>query len=369
MSSPGERMDTTHISVPPPPRPDDNPRAGYPARPFATPYGPAPGEAPPLSSGRTVAGLRIPGASTSYIILGLLLLAAGIVCLIMPYRLSLWFFRHKFAHGDVLFEELWRILAACLLTAATTTFGLKVASDRGQLDDFAVQRLQHGFFWFALITILLHLVHLLFVKALTFWGLVIGGVVMGVTLLVPAVHLGMSGGFSLQPMWEGTVVCFGNLFAPRRFSTPVFLYSLLTLLFTVAGLLYIIIPTWTLRWTFGYDKGRRSTFLWQVIGAAMVTLFPGITYTLEERAIEGRLFTTLAKVLNVGLLISALFHILEFGSLLVDGGIDGRILLVVLFAHWVLVLLASILGLSATEPQAAPAYEYEPLAADTMATA
>lgn len=43
---------------------------------------------------------------------------------------------------------------------------------------------------------------------------------------------------------------------------------------------------------------------------------------MQERAIEGRLFTTLAKVLNVGLLISALFHILEFGSLLVDGGID-----------------------------------------------
>ncbi len=43
---------------------------------------------------------------------------------------------------------------------------------------------------------------------------------------------------------------------------------------------------------------------------------------VQERAIQGRLFTTLPKVLNVGLLVSALFHILEFGSLLVDGGID-----------------------------------------------
>ena len=37
----------------------------------------------------------------------------------------------------------------------------------------------------------------------------------------------------------------------------------------------------TLTWTFGYDEGKRSAFLWQCIGAAMVTLFPGITYTCE----------------------------------------------------------------------------------------
>lgn len=112
---------------------------------------------------------------------------------------------------------------------------------------------------------------------------------MGLTLLVPAAHLGMSGGFSLQPLWEvrrgyrawqsggggysggprlappccalglhpnlkrpqarpsahvlqGTVVCFQNLFTPRRFTTGVFLYALLTILFSLAGLLYIVLP-------------------------------------------------------------------------------------------------------------------------------
>lgn len=51
---------------------------------------------------------------------------------------------------------------------------LQVAADRRLMNDATVQRLQHGFFWFALLVILLHLVHLLFVKSLNFWGLLIG---------------------------------------------------------------------------------------------------------------------------------------------------------------------------------------------------
>lgn len=54
-----------------------------------------------------------------------------------------------------------------------------MASDRRQLNDYAVQRLQHGLFWFAMLTILLHLVHLLFAKSLTFMGLIIGGLLPG----------------------------------------------------------------------------------------------------------------------------------------------------------------------------------------------
>ncbi len=46
-----------------------------------------------------------------------------------------------------------------------------------------------------------------------------------------------------------------------------------------------------------------------------------------------------------------------------------RYLLVVLFVHWLLVLLTAIIGLSATEPTAAAAYEYEPLGGgETLAT-
>ena len=43
---------------------------------------------------------------------------------------------------------------------------------------------------------------------------------------------------------------------------------------------------------------------------------------LQERSLAGRLFQTIPKVLNVGLLVAALFHILELGSLLVDRGVE-----------------------------------------------
>ena len=49
---------------------------------------------------------------------------------------------------------------------------------------------------------------------------------------------------------------------------------------------------------------------------------PVWTARLQERSLAGRLFQTIPKVLNVGLLVAALFHILELGSLLVDRGVE-----------------------------------------------
>jgi hypothetical protein len=52
---------------------------------------------------------------------------------------------------------------------------MQVGADRHLLADHAVQRLQLGLLWWALLAVVLHLVHLLFVKSLTVWGLLIGG--------------------------------------------------------------------------------------------------------------------------------------------------------------------------------------------------
>jgi hypothetical protein len=151
-----------------------------------------------------------------------------------------------------------------------------------------------------------------------------------------------------------------NVFAPRRVTFTVALYSLLTVLFAIAGLGYVIIPRPTLKWSLGYeDASKRAVFLWQWIGAAMLFLFPSITYTCLERGIGGFLWRTIPKSLNVALLVASLFHILEFGSVLAAEGVSGRWLLPVLLAHWVLTLLASVLGLSTAGET--PAYEYEPL--------
>lgn len=59
---------------------------------------------------------------------------------------------------------------------------LQVGADRRLLADPTIQRLQLGLLWFALLAVVLHLVHLLFVKTLTLWGLLIGGWLGGWTV-------------------------------------------------------------------------------------------------------------------------------------------------------------------------------------------
>jgi len=304
-------------------------------------------------------GLHIPGASSLYSILGLVLLLGGILCLVMPYRLTDIFFRGQRKYYDVIFEELWRILAATLFSAAITSYALKVSSDRRVLNDPVVQRLQLGFFWFALLAVVIHLIHVLFIKTLTLWGLLLGAAIMAPTLLLPTAHLGMSGGFGLAVAADSVSDALSNVFAPRRVTFSGVLYSLLTVLFVIVGLGYLIVPKLTLQWALGYQAGKRAVFLWQWIGSGMVFLFPAITYTCLERGIQGSLWGTVPKTLNVALLVASLFHILEFGSVLATEGISKRWLLPVLLGHWILTLVASILGLSAEEPTAA--YEYEPL--------
>lgn len=352
-------MSTIRATVPPPPRPGrslttmpaSTPPGGYERGATTVPSTSDPG-----------AGLHIKGASTLYVLLGLALLAAAIVALTAPYRLSDVFFRGNFKHADVLYEELWRILAAVFLMVSVLCFSLRVASDARLLDHPAVQRLQLGLFWFALSAVFLHLVHLLFVKSLTLWGLLLGGFIMGTTLMLPTAHLTMSGGFGLADMQQGWMVCLANLFAPRQLSVATVLYSFLTIVFTLVGLTYIIIPKITLNWVFGYSAGKASLFLWQWIGAGMVFLFPAVAYTCEEQAIMGLLDRTIPKSLNVGLAVAALFHILELMTLLLSVGVTKkRWLLPVVVVHWVLVLTAALLGLSAGPPPPA-AEEYEPLA-------
>ena len=305
--------------------------------------------------------LRFSGASGLYSTLGVLLLAAAILALIGPYRLSDWFFRGHLKHTDVLYEELWRILAGVFLMAAIVCYALKSASDRHMMGDPVVQRLQLGFFWFALMAIILHLVHLLFVKSLTFWGLILGAVIMAPTLLLPTAHLSMSGGFGLDAMSDGFTACFNNLFFPRQFTVLSILYSLLTVLFTLVGILYLFAPRPTLQWVFGYNVGTSSLFLWQWIGSGLLFLFPAVTYTCQEHSIHNLLGATIPRSLNVGLVTASLFHILEFGTLLLSEGVRKRWLLVALVIHWGLVLLTAIGGLSVPEDHAGAAYEYEAL--------
>lgn len=138
------------------------PRAGVTTSSFAG-SGPAADQ-----DDRTIAGLHIPGSSTLYTLLSLLQLVAGIAALIAPYRvrthvhgfcglqcprhamyapsqfptpepvsnplpslcvqLTDIFFKHHIIAPDLLYEELWRLLAGVLFAGAATAYALKVST-------------------------------------------------------------------------------------------------------------------------------------------------------------------------------------------------------------------------------------------------
>lgn len=276
------------------------------------------------------------------------------------------FFKHPSPTPDVLYEELWRLLAGVLFAGAATAYALKITSDRQLLAEPLTHRLQLGFVWFALTALVLHVVYVFIIHTLSWWGLLLGAAVVGPTLLLPAVHLGLSGGLGVTATLAGFRAGLSNVAHPRAFSAAAVLYSLLTVLFTAAGLLMTILPKKTLDWTYGYHSGAKAAFLWQWVGGAFFFLFSAITFTLAERATVARLHTTVPKILNVGLLVSSLFFLLDFGTILFNSAIAKRYLLPVLFGHWVLTLLAAVLGLSAGPPPTA--YEYEPLLGEGAAS-
>jgi hypothetical protein len=374
MATPG---DIPTPSVPAPPRPGGLPTRDPTAYPTAgerygvsAPAGPSFEERPsgtsgPLSRPPLMGALHIPGASALYATLGLLLLVAGVLALVMPGRLSAVFFRGERAYWEApLFEELWRLLGATFLAASIVAYALKISADRAMMNDPVVQRLQLGFFWFALLAVILHLVHLFWTKSLTIWGLVLGAAVMAPTLLVPTAHLGVSGGFGLAVAADSFTGSLGNVFYPRRVTAAGLLYSLLTVLFVVAGVGYVAVPRRSLRWALGYTGvPKAAVFLWQWIGAGALFLFPAVTYTCLERAAQGALWGSVPKVLNVALLVAALLHVLEFGAAWATEGAGGRWALPVLTVHWAATLGAAILGLGSAGEPPAPAYAYEPLAA------
>lgn len=54
-------------------------------------------------------------------------------------------------------------------------------------------------------------------------------------------------------------------------------------------------------------------FLWQTIGAGLMTAAPALTFSLKKLADEGRLGEAWAKTLNAGLLAAAAGHLAGVG--------------------------------------------------------
>ena len=66
------------------------------------------------------------------------------------------------------------MLGATLFASAITCSALKIGADRHLLAEPSIQRLQHGSLWFALLALVLVVVHVAFVKSATLWALLIG---------------------------------------------------------------------------------------------------------------------------------------------------------------------------------------------------
>lgn len=267
--------------------------------------------------------------------------------LVMPQELTRMFFKRMRPPFGILLEELWRILGATLLACSTTTFALKRASDARILGSFVVQRLQMGMTWFSFASIIIALAHVFLFHSIRLWGLLTGCLIIAPSFLLPGIHLGLSGGFWILSATDSFKVAFQNVFSVRKVTLAVLCYSLLTVISVIVGGLSILAPQNILSWTFGqshYNAGE--IFLWQLAGSGMLFLFPSMYYTCLERSLDDSLWQTLPRIVNVGIFLSALFNILEYGSLVAVSGVSGRWMLLLLLLHWVLALLTSVLGMT-----------------------
>ena len=55
--------------------------------------------------------------------------------------------------------------------------------------------------------------------------------------------------------------------------------------------------------------------MWRNIGAPLLTLLPAMTYSLKEKADEGRLQEATPRLLNSDLLLTSLGHLLVLGPI------------------------------------------------------
>lgn len=126
------------------------------------------------------------------------------------------------------------------------------------------------------------------------------------------------------------------------------IYSLLSLAMPAAGLVYFIAPRFTLYHTFGYDYGKSAQLIWKAIGAgALMTIIPAMTAALKHKAEIGKMATTPARMLNMGLMGAAIGHLLVLGPIMAQG--HGGLMMPGVVGAWAVTLLTSMLGLAAPE--------------------
>lgn len=109
-----------------------------------------------------------------------------------------------------------------------------------------------------------------------------------------------------------------------RFSWMDIFYSLLAVTMPVVGASYFLAPRFTLTHTFGYDYGRSTQLIWKAIGAgALMTFIPAQLVALKHKADTDNLSTGPGRALNLGLMGTAVGHLLVLGECEKPLGVHG----------------------------------------------
>ncbi|KAI3425702.1 hypothetical protein D9Q98_007678 [Chlorella vulgaris] len=250
-------------------------------------------------------------------------------------------------------DRLMGLLAAGLLSGATTAWSLKGAAEERHLSTAASERLQLGLMALGAASLGVHFAH---VRELTRNGFAVGAAAAVLTVAVPASHaLGSKRarrrlGSHFKRLADG----IGRLFDFQgRFKLSSVLYAgdgggfagLLTPAFFVAGASYLLAPQRTLGNLLGYvTKGNDSIFLWRQAGSLLLTLLPAVTYTLKEKAEDNRLAEQSSRTLNSGILLTSIGNLAVLGPMANEG--SGGRYLPLLVGTWAAAFSASVIGLS-----------------------
>lgn len=208
--------------------------------------------------------------------------------------------------------------------------------------------------------------HVIYIKTITWWGLAIGALAMGATLLVPIITLGIGNAHLFSPgnVIGGVATGIRTLLDRTTFtSLASLLFATATLVFSVAGLAYLALPRATLHAVLSITNTPPAVFLWQHLGWGLLVACSTLTYeqhlnglvmpdtnnhtcrfVLTDAANNAWLEDVVARTLSVGLLLVGVVHLAVLVPVMTKIGVHW--LTVVLTGAWGGGVLAAVVGLA-----------------------
>lgn len=303
-------------------------------------------------TGRVAGGAGEPQGlsdSQAYSLLAVLLGVMALPCIFTPKLAARAAFGSAADPPEDQHSHTLSLLACGLLSAAAVAFALEECARRHMLHTFTADTLKLSLVAYSAADILLQF---WYPATMTPLAAILSTLSRALTLALPASQLFVTAE-DRGRVWRDFRRLPRSLpaaFLMRKPSMTTALYLMLTLAFPISGFLYFIAPKATLMHTFGYAYGKSTAMVWKGVGGGLMTILPAMTYTLKDKAENGLLGRSLARTLNLGLLISSIGHLLVFGPILNMG--HGGWMLPILTATWGTALLASMAGLAAPEATA-----------------